>query len=90
MNGKIFIAKNGSVFIKDNDSPLCFSLSGNEKFLDMTFVDDSDIVYDTDIYGNVTNINECVTSAEIHNIGVGWVCPRCNRVNAPFVTNCDC
>lgn len=20
----------------------------------------------------------------------GWICPRCRRVNAPFITYCDC
>lgn len=20
----------------------------------------------------------------------GWICPRCGRVNAPFMPNCDC
>ena len=20
----------------------------------------------------------------------GWICPRCNRVNAPFMPYCDC
>ena len=21
---------------------------------------------------------------------LGWICPRCKKVNAPFVTECDC
>ena len=20
----------------------------------------------------------------------GWICPRCGKVNAPFILNCDC
>ena len=20
----------------------------------------------------------------------GWICPRCGKVNAPFIPNCDC
>lgn len=20
----------------------------------------------------------------------GWICPRCNKVNAPFIKQCDC
>lgn len=23
-------------------------------------------------------------------IGVGWECPRCRSINAPYVTKCDC
>lgn len=25
-----------------------------------------------------------------NNISVGWECPKCGKVNAPFVRNCDC
>ena len=25
-----------------------------------------------------------------HEIKEGWICPRCNKVNAPFVKECDC
>jgi len=24
------------------------------------------------------------------NPNVGWICPRCNKVNAPTVKQCDC
>jgi hypothetical protein len=53
------------------------------------YVVGSDVVYSVNKDGFAI-INECETIAEIHNINMGWICPRCNKVNAPFIKICDC
>lgn len=86
MNGKIYPI--GDAYIVQNIG------SGQKHVVrkedsDLPYVVGSDVVYSVNTDGFAI-ISQCVTNAEIHNIGVGWICPRCNKVNAPFVTNCDC
>ena len=26
----------------------------------------------------------------VRDVKEGWICPRCGKVNAPFMPNCDC
>ena len=76
-NGKyIVIVDNAFYNIRTEDSGLPFVIGSNIEFT----LDES----------KKAIINKCETIAEIQNIGVGWICPKCNRVNAPFVTICDC
>jgi len=82
--GKIFLTENGyvvqnseiSIRVRDEDSKL-------------PYVNGSDVQFSITEQNEAT-ILECTTSAEIYNLSVGWICPRCNRVNAPFNRFCDC
>ena len=85
MNGKIYPI-GGAYVVKDIDNEQKYVVRKEDS--DLNFVVGSDVVYRVD--NGFAIIQECVTTAPIHNIGVGWICPKCNRVNAPFVTNCDC
>ena len=33
--------------------------------------------------GNITNVHDSYISQ-------GWLCPRCGRINAPWLPNCNC
>jgi hypothetical protein len=85
MNGKIYPIGDAYI-VEDIDNGQKYVVRKEDS--DLNFVVGSDVVYRVD--NGFALIQECVTSAPIHNIGVGWICPRCNRVNAPFVTICDC
>jgi hypothetical protein len=86
MNGKIYPI--GDAYVVQNIG------SGQKHVVrkedsNLTYVVGSDVVYRVDENGFAI-IQQCVTTAEIHNVNIGWICPRCKKVNAPFVTNCDC
>jgi hypothetical protein len=85
MNGKIYPIGDAYV-VQDIDNGQKYVVRKEDS--DLNFVVGSDVVYRVD--NGFALIQQCVTSAPIHNISVGWICPKCNRVNAPFVTNCDC
>ena len=55
----------------------------------LPYVIGSDIEFTLDKL-DMAIINKCETIAEIHNISLGWICPKCNMTNAPFIKNCDC
>jgi hypothetical protein len=85
MQGKIYKLGNGKHIIVSNynyykirleDSGLPFAIGSGVEF---TLNED-----------NLAIINKCETIAEIHNVSMGWLCPRCNKVNAPNKLNCDC
>lgn len=37
-----------------------------------------------------TSKNYTLKSGASSHIEYGWVCPKCNRVNAPWKSSCDC
>jgi hypothetical protein len=86
MNGKIYPIADAFI-VQDVDTGEKYVVRKEDS--DLPYVVGSDVVYSIDKDGFVI-INKCETIAEIHNINNGWICPRCNRANAPFVTNCDC
>jgi hypothetical protein len=86
MNGKIYPIADAFI-VQDVDTDEKYVVRKEDS--DLPYVVGSDVVYSIDKDGFVI-INKCETIAEIHNINTGWICPRCNRVNAPFVTICDC
>ena len=85
MNGKVFKLGNGKHIIIVDDS--FYNIRTEDSGL--PFVIGSDIEFSLD-ESQKAIINKCETIAEIHNILIGWICPRCNRVNAPFKELCDC
>ena len=86
MNGKIY-PKDGGYVVQNIASGELHKVRKEDSGL--PFQVGSDVVYNVTRDGFAI-IGECVTTAEIHNINVGWICPRCNRVNAPFNKICDC
>lgn len=85
MNGKVFRLGNGKhIIIVDN---AFYNIRLEDSGL--PFVIGSDIEFTLD-ESKKAIINKCETIAEIHNTPVGWICPKCSRVNAPFIKNCDC
>jgi len=84
MNGKIYpvadtyiVEGNGKKYVvRKEDS-------------DLPYLIGSEVIFSIDSKGFAI-INQCETIAEIHNIPIGWICPKCHRANAPFVKNCDC
>lgn len=43
------------------------------------------------VKGTSTNINTSHTYSNLsYNAEKGWECPRCGRINAPWVRQCDC
>jgi hypothetical protein len=86
MNGKIYPIGDAYV-VQDIDNGKKYVVRKEDS--DLPYVVGSDVVYSINGDGFAL-ISKCVTNAEIHNIGLGWLCPRCNKVNAPFKQNCDC
>ena len=86
MNGKIYPI---------DDTYIVQNIGSGQKHLvrkedsNIPYVVGSDVVYSVNKDGFAI-IGECQTIAEIHNVNMGWICPRCNKVNAPFITNCNC
>ena len=85
MNGKVFRLGNGKHIIIVDDA--FYHIRPEDAGL--PFVIGSDIEFTLDDFKKAI-INKCETIAEIHNIPIGWICPSCNRINAPFIKNCDC
>jgi hypothetical protein len=85
MNGKVFKLGNGKHIIIVDDAFYHIRLED----AGLPFVIGSDIEFTLDDFKKAI-INKCETIAEIHNIPIGWICPSCNRINAPFIKNCDC
>jgi hypothetical protein len=85
MNGKIFQLSNGKHIIGVNNS--FYHIRPEDGGL--PFVLGSDVEFTLDDSKKAI-INKCETIAEIHNLNMGWICPRCNKVNAPFKELCDC
>lgn len=44
----------------------------------------------TNTNANTDTSTTSYTQATIPNIQDGWRCPRCGRINAPWVRQCDC
>jgi hypothetical protein len=86
MNGKIYLIADAYIII-DSDAGQKYVVRKEDS--NLPYVIGSDVEYSIDP-NQFAIINKCQTIAEIHNINTGWICPRCNRVNAPFFTNCDC
>jgi hypothetical protein len=85
MNGKVYKLGNGKHIIVSNYNYYNIRLEDSG----LPFVIGSDVEFTLD-QDNKAIINKCLTTAEIHHNGLGWLCPKCNRVNAPFVKICDC
>jgi hypothetical protein len=85
MNGKIYKLGDGKHIIESNNNYYDIRIEDS----DLPFAIGTDVKFTLNDNG-LAIINKCLTTAEIHNNGLGWLCPKCNRVNAPFVTNCDC
>ncbi len=85
MLGKVYKLGNGKhiIIVDDNFYHIRLEDSG------LPFVIGSDIEFTLNNERKAI-INKCETIGEIHNVNVGWLCPKCNRVNAPFKPNCDC
>lgn len=86
MNGKIY--RLGSKYVVIIEDSLKYYFVRPEDSI-LPYVIGSDIEFTLDESQNAI-INKCQTIAEIHNTGLGWLCPKCNRVNAPFIKICDC
>jgi hypothetical protein len=85
MNGKIYPI--GDTYVVQNiDTGVKHTVRKEDS--NIPYVVASDVVYN--VKDGFAIIGECETIAEIHNIHMGWICPRCNKVNAPFIKICDC
>jgi len=86
MNGKIYPIVDAYIIIDSN---------AGQKYVvrkedsDLPYVVGSDVVFSVNKDGFAI-INKCETIAEIHNTPIGWICPKCNKSNAPFIKKCDC
>ena len=40
--------------------------------------------------GELINIDESKSKQKKITEAMGWVCPLCKKVNAPWIPNCDC
>jgi hypothetical protein len=85
MNGKIYKLGNEKHIIVSNYNYYNIRLEDSG----LPFAIGSDVEFTLDEKG-LAIINKCETIAEIHHNGLGWLCPKCNRVNAPFIEKCDC
>ena len=85
MNGKVYKLGNGKHIIVSNYNYYNIRLEDSG----LPFVIGSDVEFTLD-KNNMAIINKCETIAEIYNNGLGWLCPKCNRVNAPFIEKCEC
>ena len=86
MNGKIYPVADAYI-VQDVDTGKKYVVRKEDS--DLPYAVGSGVIYNINKDGFAI-INECVTTAEIHNVNIGWICPKCNRVNAPFVTFCNC
>ena len=91
---KAQIKKNGKIYpivdayiVKDVDTNQSYTVRIEDS--NLPYVVGSNVVYSIDKDGFAI-IHKCETIAEIHNVNIGWICPKCNRVNAPFKEMCDC
>lgn len=46
--------------------------------------------YEWTIYPFVPSTTTAPNTQEKQVVSIGWVCPQCGRVNAPFVAECPC
>jgi hypothetical protein len=86
MNGKIYPI-NDTYIVQDVEDGKKYVVRIEDSHL--PYVLGSNVVFSLNNHGFAI-INQCETIAEIHNVNMGWICPKCNRVNAPFIKNCDC
>lgn len=85
MEGKIYKLGNTKHIIVSNYNYYNIRLEDSG----LPFVIGSDVEFTLNDSGNAI-ITKCETTAEIHNVSLGWVCPKCNSVKAPFIEKCDC
>ena len=86
MNGKIYPIADAYIII-DLDAGQKYVVRKEDS--DLPYVVGSDVVFSVNKDGFAI-INKCETIAEIHSTPIGWICPKCNMSNAPFVKKCDC
>jgi hypothetical protein len=86
MNGKIFPINDTYIVVQD-DYGKKFVVRDEDSHL--PYVIGSNVVFSLNNKGFAI-INQCETIAEIQNLNMGWICPKCNKINAPFIKNCDC
>jgi hypothetical protein len=86
MNGKIYPI--GDVYmVQDIDTSKKYVVRIEDS--DLPYVVGSAVVFGVNKEGFAI-INQCETIAEIHTSPIGWICPKCNKSNAPFIKKCDC
>jgi hypothetical protein len=83
MKGKIFPTEDGYIV-----ESLSVRYAVREEDNNIPYISGSDVEFG--LIDNKAIIWQCTTSAEVYNLTAGWICPRCNRVNAPFNRFCDC
>ena len=88
-NGKIYPIVDAYI-VKDMDNNETYTVRIEDT--NLPYVVGSNVVYSIDKDGFAI-IHKCETIAEIHstpNTPIGWICPKCNKSNAPFIKKCDC
>jgi hypothetical protein len=86
MNGKIYPIADAFI-VQDIDTGEKHVVRKEDSYL--PYVVGSNVVYSIDKDGFAI-IHKCETIAEIHSTPIGWICPKCNKSNAPFIKKCDC
>ena len=72
-DGYVVESQSGTYAVREEDSNIPYVLGSDVEF--------GLINYKAIIW-------KCTTSAEVYNLPVGWICPRCNKVNHPLNKIC--